>query len=477
MPRYYVEMDGHAYGPFDRDELAQLRDDGILSGNSTAREEHSSDGVPLNQLLESLGAAPAAGAHAAPPGPEGSQPATPMPDAPASSAVPDLDASAPQADCPQPLTNGGFSAPPSSTGETWSERLSRLRSSAPPSESVTQTSAGSVGVSEEEDDGAWASRDAGAKPAPDFLLPENADIEEGIQYKSALREAESPAEDSQPDDGFLPSLGFNLAPPAAGTGEPGSSELPPLGGLPAAKAEVPSTWSTRASGSTTGPVEISRPAGIEPPADGPEQKTEPPAAAPSGDAAASDFEGPGPEWKHRMAQLDVIYGRPEGENVGRPAPSGRTPSSGAVSQAGSPPEGSAPVRSDAGAGSSPLLCGLAQVVVGGVALLAGWNYVSVPKGPALALAAAMAAYGGLSVNGGILVWLRIRWIAPVMRVLLLVPLAVALASCYYFREDLLNLVIPASLQKPLMFVVATMIVSAVGLASLPKRAKNAGQGA
>lgn len=474
MPRYYVEMDGHEYGPFDRDELAQLKDDGILSADSIVREERSSDGVPLNEMLQTVAGATAAGPQAAAPEfvpihVDAAEPPPPPAQAPIEAPV--LEAS------PAIISEVGTSAAAGAAAETWSERLSRLRSqagSAQPTFSALQNDRDDF-----DEGGDPVPPAAGApKSVPDFLFPggAGAEIDEGIQYRSALREAEAGGDGEDDGGSALPGLGFKLDSPIESsfeTNSPESGGLPPLG-APVSQTDIPTSWSMAMAGPAPeiGPLPGVDESAIPVGAPAPSPESEPAPAAGPGDPAAAGS----PEWKQRLAQLDVIYGRPGGEGAARSAAlSGdRAVSAGASFQADDPslaaqadgPE--APAR-------SPLLGGLALVAVGGVALMAAWNYALVPNIP-FALAAAMAAYGGLSVNGGILAWVRVKWAASAMRLLLLVPLGVALASCYYFKDDIMNLVFPAVLKKPLMNDVVVMIVSAIGLATLPKRSKKGQEG-
>lgn len=126
MARYYIEMEGYRYGPFELQELKQLNQDGVLKGDQIY-EEQSNQLFSLTRLLAEY--------QASQPTPEPipqvqtfAQDITAAPEvavAPEASVTPEA-TPAPEAPV-TPEASPAPEAPESVTSESWSERLSRLK--------------------------------------------------------------------------------------------------------------------------------------------------------------------------------------------------------------------------------------------------------------------------------------------------------------------------------------------------------------
>lgn len=175
--------------------------------------------------------------------------------------------------------------------------------------------------------------------------------------------------------------------------------------------------------------------------------------------------------KEKLSRLDDIYGR------SRPAPVTAQPETGAMrsSMQQQPVEPQPKTAQEDGEKPAEkktnLIAGLVLIGAGAVSLMAGAEYVNVTTCPGLVMALVLIAYGGLVLVGGLLAWLGVRWVAPVVRILMLIPLGVLLASVYYHQKDLMAFKIPVFLQKPLMYNAISLLATALGPAIWPGRSK------
>lgn len=506
MPRYYVEMDGYRYGPFDLTELGQLRRDGVIPGGCRAAEEHSDANGTVDQLLaehpmEDAGLAA-----------EGTPSAATMADIPATDPMVEPEPTP----APAPVPAAPAPAAPSQTQTaavqriSWSERLAQLRAQTPaPATPTMPVSAHAPVMSEpvsfiaERDTppmeatpvtSITAPDDDAAKALPKPLLAEGSNIEPDVQYASALKE--DPPAPISPDD-TLPSLNLGgLSKPAVPAV---NLDLPPLGYAASEEpAAAPQEWTNAPSPAANAagfaesrpafvfdqpqaPVaadasnSMAAPASPASPVELPEEPeatslSEKPPSQPDTSIAA----GLGGSWKERMSRLDEVYGAspkmasmPAGtreyETGGAPEPR----LSATISEIAGEPRPEKDEESTAQTGST-LLAGIAVLMAGALGLMAGFDLMEVSAGPAMIMAGAMAAFGVITAIGGLLLCFGLRWAGIIAAVLLIVPLAVLGVAAYYQKDSFMELKIPAELMKPLTYGLASLLMSALG-ASLSRK--------
>lgn len=497
MPRYYVEMDGYRYGPFDLNELGQLRRDGVIPGGCRAAEEHSDVNGTVDQLL-------AAHPDEAPPGPVADaapKTATEI-EVPATAPLPEVTAT-PVPASTAPVQAAAPSQPQIAAAPrtSWSERLAQLRAHAPaPATQAVEAAVHNSVVPEpalpfaEPDTPATEAAPANpprgtAIDLPEPLLAGGSNIEPDVQYASALKE--DPPAPISPDD-TLPSLnlGGHSKPPIAGA----DSDLPPLGYAAHEAAEdAPPEWITKAPPPVVqrinfdegGPASVSEPDTGPEPSNSPLSTTAPqPAANPAALIQEAENAGPpeemapqadpataglGGSWKERMSRLDEVYGS---SPKMPPMPAAvREPEAGAMPESRSSAiaaeiAGKTTFEDDgetALQSSSTLLAGVAVLVAGAIGIMAGFELLEVSAGPALILAGSMASSGALTAIAGLLLCFRLRWAGVMAAVLLVVPLAVLGLAGYYQKEALMALKIPAELVKPMTYGLASLLMSALGV--------------
>lgn len=536
MARYYIEMEGYRYGPFELQELKQLNQDGVLKGDQIY-EEQSNQLFSLTRLLAEFQTAqpmsepiPQVQAFASYET-SGGLPETPtVPEAAAAEEAPAAK-EAPAAEEASAVPEAREPAP----SESWSERLSRLKAAnstttdlgaaAPePSKPDSIMDAATNELMEEMvadlDDLPSAAKST--DELPDLLVTSGPHPEELINYSTAIKDDIRDQEPSinlkaiggdaktatgDANAGSFPTtLGYmkdalDLEPPtewlANGVGSTSVAGSANTAG-PAKEVKLPEPFSVFAGGRGNAPAPVdsalaapelsAAPVALTAPTAPQEQESNAPLAQSQTPAQALQPKersaNEASAWREQMARLDVVYGVRESiaskdlQSLGQDnsADAASLKLSGA-SDASEIDGGHDDSEDEPQEKSGPKLGSLVFITAGLVVLLARTNYMALTEMPGLIVTAVLCGYAVLTAICGVVLWIDAGRFKSVLSIvllcLLLCPLAMLGYTLFVYKDSVMAMQISKALQLPLAYMAASLIMHALGLAILKKAPETA----
>lgn len=510
VARYYIEMEGYRYGPFELQELKQLNQDGVLRSDQIY-EEQSNQLCSLTRLLAEYSSQPSPepipqaqsfGSH----GEKEGLPETSSSDGGTADSASDAAAA-------QEVFGSGPS-------ESWSERLSRLKAArneqtggVAENPVFSGRSDSPAAFNKAEIGNAEADLDAATDTAKVDLLMNAATDKTDLIMDAASNElmeemvanfddlpSEVKNEEELPDllvsSGPHPEELINYSAPiigdikepdlkiklkGLGENEGTAADDANAGGFPTSLGymkdtldlEPPMEWLTK-----TGPAMSATPAFTV--SASPESSTVPEKSqAPQrGERSADEASA----WREQMARLDVVYGVRESTASKELQSFGQDRSTAAMSpqmggESGVPGiDGEfADSEDEHQEKSSVRLGSLVFITAGLVALLAHSTYMPLTEMPNLVVTVVLYGYALLTAICGVFLWIDARRLTSVLSIvllcLLLCPLAVLGYTLFIYKDSVMALQISKTLQLPLAYTAASLIMHALGLASLKKTAQ------
>jgi len=538
VARYYVELEGYRYGPFELQELKQLYQDGVLKSDQIY-EEQSNQLYSLTRLLAEYSVA---GQRSAEPehnvearhnavvqteaGPFGSSGAqdglTETASNDGGSVGSALGVAAAQEVAATQEAAAVQEVPESSPSESWSEKLARLkgtqnrqtggaaespvfleRSDSPvedfnrfdkiEAESTAADLTLDVATRELREE-MVADLDALPPVAtneelPDLLVSSDSHPEELINYNTSIQ-----------DDHGNPDLTIKLvdlsANEATAVDDADASSFPTgLGYMKEAlDLEPPMEWLS--NGPTpvapTPTVPAAAAASAVPAA---EPAVAPASAVPARQESNTDSEqAPAPHqgerlateasaWREQMARLDVVYGVRESTGSKDLQAFGQDPSAADMSAQMGRENSVLGIDGEFGDSgeehngkSGGKLDSLLFIAAGLMALLARSEYALLNEMPALVVTATLCGYALLTAICGVMLWIDSKRYVRALRIVLLVllpaPIAILGYTLFVYQDMVMAMQIPETLQQPLAYLAASLIIHAIGLVISKKAVQN-----
>lgn len=525
VARYYVELEGYRYGPFELQELKQLYQDGVLKSDQIY-EEQSNQLYSLTRLLAEYSVA---GQRSAEPehdvearhnavvqteaGPFGSSGAqdglteTASNDGgPVGSA---LGVAAAQEVAATQEAAAVQEVPESSPSESWSEKLARLkgtqnrqtggaaespvfleRSDSPvedfnrfdkiEAESTAADLTLDVATRELREE-MVADLDALPPVAtneelPDLLVSSDSHPEELINYNTSIQ-----------DDHGNPDLTIKLvdlsANEATAVDDADASSFPTgLGYMKEAlDLEPPMEWLS--NGPTpvapTPTVPAAAAASAVPARQESNTDSEQAPAPHQGERLATEASA----WREQMARLDVVYGVRESTGSKDLQAFGQDPSAADMSAQMGRENSVLGIDGEFGDSgeehngkSGGKLDSLLFIAAGLMALLARSEYALLNEMPALVVTATLCGYALLTAICGVMLWIDSKRYVRALRIVLLVllpaPIAILGYTLFVYQDMVMAMQIPETLQQPLAYLAASLIIHAIGLVISKKAVQN-----
>ncbi len=525
VARYYVELEGYRYGPFELQELKQLYQDGVLKSDQIY-EEQSNQLYSLTRLLAEYSVA---GQRSAEPehnvearhnavvqteaGPFGSSGAqdglteTASNDGgPVGSA---LGVAAAQEVAATQEAAAVQEVPESSPSESWSEKLARLkgtqnrqtggaaespvfleRSDSPvedfnrfdkiEAESTAADLTLDVATRELREE-MVADLDALPPAAtneelPDLLVSSDSHPEELINYNTSIQ-----------DDHGNPDLTIKLvdlsANEATAVDDADASSFPTgLGYMKEAlDLEPPMEWLS--NGPTpvapTPTVPAAAAASAVPARQESNTDSEQAPAPHQGERLATEASA----WREQMARLDVVYGVRESTGSKDLQAFGQDPSAADMSAQIGRENSVLGIDGEFGDSgeehngkSGGKLDSLLFIAAGLMALLARSEYALLNEMPALVVTATLCGYALLTAICGVMLWIDSKRYVRALRIVLLVllpaPIAILGYTLFVYQDTVMAMQIPETLQQPLAYLAASLIIHAIGLVISKKAVQN-----
>ena len=525
VARYYVELEGYRYGPFELQELKQLYQDGVLKSDQIY-EEQSNQLYSLTRLLAEYSVA---GQRSAEPehnvearhnavvqteaGPFGSSGAqdglteTASNDGgPVGSA---LGVAAAQEVAATQEAAAVQEVPESSPSESWSEKLARLkgtqnrqtggaaespvfleRSDSPvedfnrfdkiEAESTAADLTLDVATRELREE-MVADLDALPPVAtneelPDLLVSSDSHPEELINYNTSIQ-----------DDHGNPDLTIKLvdlsANEATAVDDADASSFPTgLGYMKEAlDLEPPMEWLS--NGPTpvapTPTVPAAAAASAVPARQESNTDSEQAPAPHQGERLATEASA----WREQMARLDVVYGVRESTGSKDLQAFGQDPSAADMSAQIGRENSVLGIDGEFGDSgeeqtgkSGGKLDSLLFIAAGLMALLARSEYALLNEMPALVVTATLCGYALLTAICGVMLWIDSKRYVRALRIVLLVllpaPIAILGYTLFVYQDMVMAMQIPETLQQPLAYLAASLIIHAIGLVISKKAVQN-----
>jgi len=525
VARYYVELEGYRYGPFELQELKQLYQDGVLKSDQIY-EEQSNQLYSLTRLLAEYSVA---GQRSAEPehnvearhnavvqteaGPFGSSGAqdglteTASNDGgPVGSA---LGVAAAQEVAATQEAAAVQEVPESSPSESWSEKLARLkgtqnrqtggaaespvfleRSDSPvedfnrfdkiEAESTAADLTLDVATRELREE-MVADLDALPPVAtneelPDLLVSSDSHPEELINYNTSIQ-----------DDHGNPDLTIKLvdlsANEATAVDDADASSFPTgLGYMKEAlDLEPPMEWLS--NGPTpvapTPTVPAAAAASAVPARQESNTDSEQAPAPHQGERLATEASA----WREQMARLDVVYGVRESTGSKDLQAFGQDPSAADMSAQIGRENSVLGIDGEFGDSgeeqtgkSGGKLDSLLFIAAGLMALLARSEYALLNEMPALVVTATLCGYALLTAICGVMLWIDSKRYVRALRIVLLVllpaPIAILGYTLFVYQDTVMAMQIPETLQQPLAYLAASLIIHAIGLVISKKAVQN-----
>ena len=525
VARYYVELEGYRYGPFELQELKQLYQDGVLKSDQIY-EEQSNQLYSLTRLLAEYSVA---GQRSAEPehnvearhnavvqteaGPFGSSGAqdglteTASNDGgPVGSA---LGVAAAQEVAATQEAAAVQEVPESSPSESWSEKLARLkgtqnrqtggaaespvfleRSDSPvedfnrfdkiEAESTAADLTLDVATRELREE-MVADLDALPPAAtneelPDLLVSSDSHPEELINYNTSIQ-----------DDHGNPDLTIKLvdlsANEATAVDDADASSFPTgLGYMKEAlDLEPPMEWLS--NGPTpvapTPTVPAAAAASAVPARQESNTDSEQAPAPHQGERLATEASA----WREQMARLDVVYGVRESTGSKDLQAFGQDPSAADMSAQIGRENSVLGIDGEFGDSgeehngkSGGKLDSLLFIAAGLMALLARSEYALLNEMPALVVTATLCGYALLTAICGVMLWIDSKRYVRALRIVLLVllpaPIAILGYTLFVYQDMVMAMQIPETLQQPLAYLAASLIIHAIGLVISKKAVQN-----
>ena len=557
VARYYVELEGYRYGPFELQELKQLYQDGVLKSDQIY-EEQSNQLYSLTRLLAEYSVA---GQRSAEPehnvearhnavvqteaGPFGSSGAqdglteTASNDGgPVGSA---LGVAAAQEVAATQEAAAVQEVPESSPSESWSEKLARLkgtqnrqtggaaespvfleRSDSPvedfnrfdkiEAESTAADLTLDVATRELREE-MVADLDALPPVAtneelPDLLVSSDSHPEELINYNTSIQDDhgnpdltiklvdlsanEATAVDDADASSFPTGLGYmkealDLEPPMEWLSN-GPTPVAPTPTVPAAAlgpkpGPEPAVPAAAAASASAAPVPAAEPA-VAPASAVPAQQesntdSEQAPAPHQGERLATEASA----WREQMARLDVVYGVRESTGSKDLQAFGQDPSAADMSAQMGRENSVLGIDGEFGDSgeehngkSGGKLDSLLFIAAGLMALLARSEYALLNEMPALVVTATLCGYALLTAICGVMLWIDSKRYVRALRIVLLVllpaPIAILGYTLFVYQDMVMAMQIPETLQQPLAYLAASLIIHAIGLVISKKAVQN-----
>lgn len=525
VARYYVELEGYRYGPFELQELKQLYQDGVLKSDQIY-EEQSNQLYSLTRLLAEYSVA---GQRSAEPehnvearhnavvqteaGPFGSSGAqdglTETASNDGGSVGSALGVAAAQEVAATQEAAAVQEVPESSPSESWSEKLARLkgtqnrqtggaaespvfleRSDSPvedfnrfdkiEAESTAADLTLDVATRELREE-MVADLDALPPVAtneelPDLLVSSDSHPEELINYNTSIQ-----------DDHGNPDLTIKLvdlsANEATAVDDADASSFPTgLGYMKEAlDLEPPMEWLS--NGPTpvapTPTVPAAAAASAVPARQESNTDSEQAPAPHQGERLATEASA----WREQMARLDVVYGVRESTGSKDLQAFGQDPSAADMSAQMGRENSVLGIDGEFGDSgeeqtgkSGGKLDSLLFIAAGLMALLARSEYALLNEMPALVVTATLCGYALLTAICGVMLWIDSKRYVRALRIVLLVllpaPIAILGYTLFVYQDTVMAMQIPETLQQPLAYLAASLIIHAIGLVISKKAVQN-----
>ena len=525
VARYYVELEGYRYGPFELQELKQLYQDGVLKSDQIY-EEQSNQLYSLTRLLAEYSVA---GQRSAEPehnvearhnavvqteaGPFGSSGAqdglTETASNDGGSVGSALGVAAAQEVAATQEAAAVQEVPESSPSESWSEKLARLkgtqnrqtggaaespvfleRSDSPvedfnrfdkiEAESTAADLTLDVATRELREE-MVADLDALPPAAtneelPDLLVSSDSHPEELINYNTSIQ-----------DDHGNPDLTIKLvdlsANEATAVDDADASSFPTgLGYMKEAlDLEPPMEWLS--NGPTpvapTPTVPAAAAASAVPARQESNTDSEQAPAPHQGERLATEASA----WREQMARLDVVYGVRESTGSKDLQAFGQDPSAADMSAQMGRENSVLGIDGEFGDSgeehngkSGGKLDSLLFIAAGLMALLARSEYALLNEMPALVVTATLCGYALLTAICGVMLWIDSKRYVRALRIVLLVllpaPIAILGYTLFVYQDTVMAMQIPETLQQPLAYLAASLIIHAIGLVISKKAVQN-----
>lgn len=525
VARYYVELEGYRYGPFELQELKQLYQDGVLKSDQIY-EEQSNQLYSLTRLLAEYSVA---GQRSAEPehnvearhnavvqteaGPFGSSGAqdglTETASNDGGSVGSALGVAAAQEVAATQEAAAVQEVPESSPSESWSEKLARLkgtqnrqtggaaespvfleRSDSPvedfnrfdkiEAESTAADLTLDVATRELREE-MVADLDALPPVAtneelPDLLVSSDSHPEELINYNTSIQ-----------DDHGNPDLTIKLvdlsANEATAVDDADASSFPTgLGYMKEAlDLEPPMEWLS--NGPTpvapTPTVPAAAAASAVPARQESNTDSEQAPAPHQGERLATEASA----WREQMARLDVVYGVRESTGSKDLQAFGQDPSAADMSAQIGRENSVLGIDGEFGDSgeehngkSGGKLDSLLFIAAGLMALLARSEYALLNEMPALVVTATLCGYALLTAICGVMLWIDSKRYVRALRIVLLVllpaPIAILGYTLFVYQDMVMAMQIPETLQQPLAYLAASLIIHAIGLVISKKAVQN-----
>ena len=525
VARYYVELEGYRYGPFELQELKQLNQDGVLKSDQIY-EEQSNQLYSLTRLLAEYSVA---GQRSAEPehnvearhnavvqteaGPFGSSGAqdglTETASNDGGSVGSALGVAAAQEVAATQEAAAVQEVPESSPSESWSEKLARLkgtqnrqtggaaespvfleRSDSPvedfnrfdkiEAESTAADLTLDVATRELREE-MVADLDALPPVAtneelPDLLVSSDSHPEELINYNTSIQ-----------DDHGNPDLTIKLvdlsANEATAVDDADASSFPTgLGYMKEAlDLEPPMEWLS--NGPTpvapTPTVPAAAAASAVPARQESNTDSEQAPAPHQGERLATEASA----WREQMARLDVVYGVRESTGSKDLQAFGQDPSAADMSAQMGRENSVLGIDGEFGDSgeehngkSGGKLDSLLFIAAGLMALLARSEYALLNEMPALVVTATLCGYALLTAICGVMLWIDSKRYVRALRIVLLVllpaPIAILGYTLFVYQDMVMAMQIPETLQQPLAYLAASLIIHAIGLVISKKAVQN-----
>jgi hypothetical protein len=525
VARYYVELEGYRYGPFELQELKQLYQDGVLKSDQIY-EEQSNQLYSLTRLLAEYSVA---GQRSAEPehnvearhnavvqteaGPFGSSGAqdglTETASNDGGSVGSALGVAAAQEVAATQEAAAVQEVPESSPSESWSEKLARLkgtqnrqtggaaespvfleRSDSPvedfnrfdkiEAESTAADLTLDVATRELREE-MVADLDALPPVAtneelPDLLVSSDSHPEELINYNTSIQ-----------DDHGNPDLTIKLvdlsANEATAVDDADASSFPTgLGYMKEAlDLEPPMEWLS--NGPTpvapTPTVPAAAAASAVPARQESNTDSEQAPAPHQGERLATEASA----WREQMARLDVVYGVRESTGSKDLQAFGQDPSAADMSAQMGRENSVLGIDGEFGDSgeehngkSGGKLDSLLFIAAGLMALLARSEYALLNEMPALVVTATLCGYALLTAICGVMLWIDSKRYVRALRIVLLVllpaPIAILGYTLFVYQDMVMAMQIPETLQQPLAYLAASLIIHAIGLVISKKAVQN-----
>ncbi|HAH96137.1 MAG TPA: hypothetical protein DCL69_04440, partial [Firmicutes bacterium] len=188
-------------------------------------------------------------------------------------------------------------------------------------------------------------------------------------------------------------------------------------------------------------------------------------------------------WREQMARLDVVYGVRESTGSKDLQAFGQDPSAADMSAQIGRENSVLGIDGEFGDSgeehngkSGGKLDSLLFIAAGLMALLARSEYALLNEMPALVVTATLCGYALLTAICGVMLWIDSKRYVRALRIVLLVllpaPIAILGYTLFVYQDMVMAMQIPETLQQPLAYLAASLIIHAIGLVISKKAVQN-----